>query len=231
MATSYSPKIITDGLVLALDAANPKSYTGSGTNWVDKSVSNKNATMFGSVPFSTDGRGCFDFSTATGGTSGNSSLGFTFSSNMIPTTGNFTLSVWIKNPNSSSGQVGLFSNAGGGDGYRFGVGLNGIYYLIGPTYQEGTLSFSTSLSSTVWYNVSVVFDRTGTQMRLYLNGVFQDSTSLSGQSAFSNNTPGIVRSPCCTVYTGKLATFFAHSRALTVDEILLNYNSLKNRFL
>ena len=35
MAFNYSPKIVTDGLVFAVDAANKKSYPGSGTTWTD----------------------------------------------------------------------------------------------------------------------------------------------------------------------------------------------------
>jgi hypothetical protein len=33
MALSHSPRIVTDGLVLCLDAGNTKSYVGSGTTW------------------------------------------------------------------------------------------------------------------------------------------------------------------------------------------------------
>ena len=35
MATRYSPRIVTDGLALCLDAANSRSYPGTGTNWAD----------------------------------------------------------------------------------------------------------------------------------------------------------------------------------------------------
>ena len=37
MGINYSPKIVTDGLVLCLDAANPLSYPGSGSTWNDLS--------------------------------------------------------------------------------------------------------------------------------------------------------------------------------------------------
>jgi len=231
MATNYSPKIVTDGLVLCLDAVNRKSYPGSGTTWTDLSGRGNNATMFGSVPFETDITSCFNFSTATGASSQSSSLGFTFGSNMIPTTGNFTFSFWIKNPNSSSSQVGLFSNAGGADGYRFGIGLNGIYFLIGPTYTEGTVSFSSSLSASLWYNVVAVYSRTTASFLLYLNGVFQNSASIpASQTAFTNTAPGLVRSSCCGIYTGKLGSFSAYNRALTATEILQNYKAPKGRF-
>jgi len=50
MAVGYGIKpIITDGLVLHLDAGNPKSYSGSGTTWFDLSKNNNNATLTGNA--------------------------------------------------------------------------------------------------------------------------------------------------------------------------------------
>jgi len=40
MGIAYNPKIATDGLVLCLDAANVKSYPGTGTTWFDLSGRN-----------------------------------------------------------------------------------------------------------------------------------------------------------------------------------------------
>lgn len=231
MGLAHSPSIVIDGLLLYLDAANTKSYPGSGTAWNDLSGNGRTATMFGSVPFSTDVAPCFNFATATGAGASSSSLGFTFGSNMIPTTGNFTLSCWIKNPNPSTAQVGLFSNTANTDGYRFGLNASSVYYLIGPTYQEGNISFSSSLSSTLWYNVVSVYSRTTAQVLVYLNGVYQNAASIPvSQTAMQNGAPGLVRSACCTIYTGKLAGFSAYGRALSTQEITQNYNALKGRF-
>jgi hypothetical protein len=230
MGINYNPRTVTDGLVLALDAGNTKSYPGSGTTWTDLSGRGNNATMYGSVPFSTDVAPCFDFATATGDGAAGSSLGFTFGSNMIQTTGDFTLSFWIKNPPSSSGQVGLFSNSCCGDGYRFGIGLNGIYYLIGPTYTEGGINFSSNLSASLWYNVVAVYSRTTAQVLLYLDGVYQNTATTPSQSTSTNATPGLVRSACCGLYTGKLASFFAYNRSLTASEISQNFNTLRGKF-
>ena len=44
MAFNYLPKIVTDGLVFAVDAANKKSYPGSGTTWTDL-AGNNNGTL------------------------------------------------------------------------------------------------------------------------------------------------------------------------------------------
>ena len=52
MALAHSPKIITDGLVLALDAGNTKSYPGSGTAWSDLSGNDNNVTIYNGPSFS-----------------------------------------------------------------------------------------------------------------------------------------------------------------------------------
>jgi hypothetical protein len=51
MAISYNTSIVRDGLVLCLDAANVKSYPGSGTNFFDLSGLNNHYTLTGSPPF------------------------------------------------------------------------------------------------------------------------------------------------------------------------------------
>jgi hypothetical protein len=52
MALSHSPSIVTDGLVLCLDAGNPKSYPGSGTTWTDLSGNGNNGTLVNGVGYS-----------------------------------------------------------------------------------------------------------------------------------------------------------------------------------
>ena len=52
MALAHSPRIVTDGLVLCLDAGNPKSYPGSGTTWTDLSGNGNDITASG-VPVNT----------------------------------------------------------------------------------------------------------------------------------------------------------------------------------
>lgn len=47
MALAHSPRIVTDGLVACFDAANIKSYSGSGTTWHDISGQSNNSTLIG----------------------------------------------------------------------------------------------------------------------------------------------------------------------------------------
>ena len=53
--------IVTDGLVLCLDAANPKSYPGSGTTWTDLSGNGNNGTLVNGVGYNSDNGGSLSF--------------------------------------------------------------------------------------------------------------------------------------------------------------------------
>jgi hypothetical protein len=61
MAFNYSPKIVTDGLVLYLDAANPKSYPGTGTAWNDISRGGNNGTLVNGPTFDSTNGGSIVF--------------------------------------------------------------------------------------------------------------------------------------------------------------------------
>lgn len=232
MSYSNGPQTVTDQMVLYLDAGNIKSSRGAGTSWIDLSGNGNTASPYGSPVFSTDGGGCFDFATATG-TSQSATMGFTFSSNMVTTTGNFSFECWIKGP-STAGQAGMFSNAPSGNGYRFGVGSDGVYYLIAPTYTEGVITWASgTLNSALWYHVVSTWDRTSAKrVNVYLNGKYENfGTMPSSQTGFDGSrAPGIVRSACCSLYTGKLAVMKVYNKLLSDSEILQNYNASKTRF-
>jgi uncharacterized delta-60 repeat protein len=61
MGISYNPRIVTDGLVLALDAANPKSYPGSGTTWTDLSGNGNTGTLTNGPTYSSANGGSIAF--------------------------------------------------------------------------------------------------------------------------------------------------------------------------
>ena len=61
MGFATGPKIVTDGLVLALDAASPRSYPGTGTTWYDLTANSLDATLYNGVAYSTDNHGIMVF--------------------------------------------------------------------------------------------------------------------------------------------------------------------------
>ena len=243
--------IVRTGLVLDLDAAQPLSYSGTGEIWYDLSGNGNNATRTniggygGQVTYSSSG--FFDFSmnspaVTAGAGAGN---GFTMSSVIVPTTGSFTLSAFVKRNliiKAAGDRETIFSNAGSSDGWRFGMtDTGGVYYLIGGVggsgYQESDLGGST-LNNGNWHMMSAVFDRAaqlGTyRIYGYIDGVASGNNAISagagGNVAFTATAPGVGYGGCCDVFAGQIATVSAYNRALSAAEVSQNFNALKHRF-
>ena len=126
MAFAHSPKIVTDGLVLALDAGNTKSYPGSGTTWYDLSGNGNNHTITNSPTFS---NGEFTI---------NETQSFTY--NTMPTTGtNCTVVLFYK---TTDGQE-LWVRGNTGSYYIAASYSGGNYYdenSGNPTYYVDTIA-------------------------------------------------------------------------------------------
>lgn len=93
--------------------------------------------------------------------------------NMLPGTGDFSISMWIK-PDSVTGTQQLFSKKGSG-GVSLELEMNGnkleIYTDSSQLISTGTLSIGT------WYRVKI--ERVGTTLSIYINGSFDSSTTNS----------------------------------------------------
>ena len=61
MGLSHSPNIVTDVLVLCLDAANRRSYPGSGNSWLDLSGNGNNGTLTNGPTYSSANGGSLVF--------------------------------------------------------------------------------------------------------------------------------------------------------------------------
>ena len=115
-----APELITNGLVLYLDAANPTSYSGTGTTWTDLSGNGNNGTLMNSPIYSATSGGNFVF---------NGSNTYVYAP--ITKAASCTFSAWAKSTNTSSNNM-LFNagNNGSGPDLFFSNGFIGLTYLI-----------------------------------------------------------------------------------------------------
>lgn len=88
MATAYNSRIITDGLVLCLDAANPKSYPRTGNTWFDLSGYGNNGTLTNGPVYNSENNGSIVFDGVNDFTSVNRPINSTFTE--------FTVELWFK---------------------------------------------------------------------------------------------------------------------------------------
>ncbi len=251
MGITYNPRIVTDGLVLALDAGNTKSYPGSGEIWYDLSGNGNNATRTNNAGYggqvTYNSSGYFDYSMNSPAVTSNaySGNGFTMSSMIIPSTGGFSLSAFIRRNTSvkaAGNREAIFSNAGSTDGWRFGVDNGGdINYLIGGSggtgYQEGSLG-GTTLMNGNWHMMTAVFDRAAVlgsyTIYGYIDGVASGSATITagagGNVAFSTVSPGVGYGGCCDVFAGQIAQVLAYNKVLTAAQVRQNFNATRSRF-
>jgi len=231
MAFNYSPKIVTDGLVLYLDAANNRSYPGSGTTWTDLSRGSNNGTLTNGPTFNSANGGSIVFD----GINDYVNCGTT---DIIP--GSWTINVWVQQKKTTGAAV-FFGRSGTAPNYDQTAILGWIatgnkFFTQGKTvggiYSSTTSSFSPS--TTVIYNVVGTFNTASTALNLYINGVldntkvigslFTTGSNLSNQVGCSDGTiPG-------NFTQGNLYSVQIYNRALSSTEVLQNYNATKTRF-
>jgi hypothetical protein len=214
--------IVTNGLVLHLDAANPKSYSGTDTTWNDLS-GNRNTGTIISASYSSANGG----SIATNGIDGYINIAY----NTKFQTNNFTFCVWC-NPSVNldshiaSFETSIRGRAGWGlrlinTGSTWGFAMANVIRLNGG-----------NVDLNYWQYVCGTYN--GSNITLYKNGY---QMGVTGSSANMNSTSPITiaaRNPsgfgAVSNYNGKISTFQFYNTTLSAEDILKNYNATKSRF-
>jgi hypothetical protein len=232
MAFNYSPKIVTDGLVLALDAANPKSYVSGSTTWGDLSRGGNNGTLVNGPTFSSANGGSIVFdgvddrvSTLGAGITDYSqpfSMGVWFYIDPAATWDNGFRSNIYSIAGSFAGQYGLFKN----EGDTFGMQLRDADSTILATVAGN--------SKGIWYYLISTWN--GSILKLYRNGELVSTNSTGGITGAPDTSIlwiGGARSFSGTsgnFYQGNIAKCEYYNKQLTDNEVLQNYNATKTRF-
>ena len=110
MGIAYNPRVVTDGLVLCLDAGNVKSYPGSGTTWTDLSGKGNTGTLTNGPTYSSANGGSIVFDGVddrVSGTSFNTGQNFTINAWIYPTLLGTTRRAIVANSYPYSGRAGL----------------------------------------------------------------------------------------------------------------------------
>ena len=231
MGITYNPRIVTDGLVLCLDAGNTKSYPGSGTAWTDLSGRGNTGTLTNGPTYSSVNGGSLSFNGSNQYTT--LSPGNTFAFGTQP----FAIEIWI-NFNSTgiawyfiearnSGQTtnwALFMNSSSKIEWFTGTGSLFFNDGLNPTWSAGYNG---------WKQIVVSRENTSTNgLKLYINGVLitsaTDATNYSVSPTtsyigcrFSINEFATANFSKVSVYNGK---------ALSAAEVSQNFNALRGRY-
>jgi len=221
MSLSHSPLIVRDGLVLCLDAANPRSYPKSGTTWSDLKGSNDGTLTNMENNFDSANKGSLTF---------DGSNEYVARSNFIGTTSTFSVCHWIKLAANQTTRT-IFSNyTSSNRGWVTGISDNSqnvVKFYLGNTVH---LYASSALDINVWYLVSVTYDNGNP--KIYINDTLNNSSSSAtvvfGSTLYSNDIGRL--GVGSQYFNGSIANVFVYNRALTASEVLQNYNATRGRY-
>lgn len=213
--------VITDGLVLYLDAGFAESYPKGGTTWYDLSGNGYNGTLTNGPTYSSVNGGGIAFDGSNDYVDITSNLGI--ASNIA-----CTLDLILKvDTNTSSVVENPIIRIGTATTNQMRL-LFMRYGNFAISYYANDYTFNYTVSINTIYNVTFIENGSGL-VSLYINGVLQDSSSLTAPNTSGNST-NIGRWSTNTFFNGDIYNVKIYNRALSSTEITQNYNALKGRF-
>jgi hypothetical protein len=228
MGVYGGPNVVEDGLVLALDGGNSKSYPGSGTTWSDLSGNGNNGTLVNGVGYNSGNLGSLVFD----GVDDYVDLG---SEKTFKSSGGWTVSSW--NNLSQVNSANLYNFIGSTN-----IVHNSWYWTV---YQSklalwnrspgGWYFGSTTIQPNIWYNSVLVCNDSGTSYQMYLNGIAEGGT----HTTYTWNAlyAGLIvryigrgNAANGRYFYGKYPQVSIYNRALTASEIQQNFIATRSRF-
>ena len=211
--------IITDGLILNLDAGFTPSYPTTGTTWYDIAGDTfQNYNQSGNVGFS---NGYFSFG---GSNTGN------FQGTPPNITNEFTLGCWFRLTGTlTGGGPTMLRSDPLGFLMEFGdAGTNKM--AVYAVFSDGARSLSSdTLTENIWYYGTFTV-KSNSSMNCYVNGVLQSSLSIPSSTFSVSSYTLYAGYNAGEYYYGDIAIVQLYDRALSQTEIQQNFNAQKARY-
>ena len=216
MGAYGGPDIITDGLLIALDAGSERSYSGSGTS-VSNIIDDSTYTLTNGLVKASDKGGTWDYDGVDDYIQG--------PANSFGTLTGYTIAFWARRDSESKMYIGTSNNT------FYWYGDNSWRYVTGGTGAELYYSKNVSIPVGTWGYYVATYD--GSNVKVYRQGVYQDAKAATGTVTFDSLTFtfGKFSSGSTYAFNGLGGNIYLYNRALTAAEVLQNYNAQKNRFI
>lgn len=215
MALQHSPSIITDGLLFCVDAANPRSYPGSGTNWFQLSGNTNTGVLTNGPTYNSSNLGSLSFD----GT--DDYVDFSANLGTMPT---YSIMYWARRDAENRMPVAARTGTNfywyGDNSWRYvHGGVGGEYYYSKPT----TIALGT------WGCYCVVYN--GSNVSIYRQGVYQGQQATTGTADWSVGLRvGFWNGGAGYAWQGLISNVMMYSNALTADQVTQNFNALRGRY-
>jgi len=208
------PNIITDGLVLALDAANPRSYPGTGTSWNDLSGNGNNGTLVNGPTFNSDNNGSIVFDGVDDYINiSNIPSDFNSASGIFKTTSTSLEMILLAGFFNSSSQTCLGIQSTGSDGYLVITRGSGKRRYTSKVINDGK-----------WHHFHVNREELD-DFQLYVDGELSTFDTNVSNDRLSSRF--LIAARYLSAYTlnlqGSISSILSYNRILQNNEILQNY--------
>lgn len=212
---SATSQPIDPDLRLYLDAGDSNSYGGTGTTWTDLTAYNNDGTISGAT---WNAGGYFDFD----GLNDKVTLPSTF----FKTTKILSVAVWVKFDTISQNFIGIIENVVGNvGGWALDIPssaskLPRLDFYNGSSYSiaQGT----TALTTGQWHHLCGTIS--GEEMKLYVNGSLEDTTSYSVAISNTNQSVVIGGDGVSTNYLdGQISDVKLYDKALSAAEVAAQF--------
>jgi len=251
MATEYSPQIVTNGLVLYLDAANPRSYVSGSTNWYSLPSVTTSGSLINSPTYSSTNLGSIVFDGVDDYIELNTTNSIWQSNNAMTVISTFKLSSW---PDSfTQNRAPLLAKTSGSVSFEFSLWINGNVPSWGgntytTTFECWTFNGSSdvvlvsapqnAITLNTVYTVAGVLDlNSSPYASIYINGNLSNTTSTKSGVMTAGSAPIRIAARLPDAYAttgqylnGNIYTTQIYNRALSATEIQQNFNALKGRY-
>ena len=222
MAQHYGPNIVTDGLVVSLDAADKVSYPGSGTTWTDLSGNGNDGTL-DAAAIGTDIPGVMEFNAS------DDLILTSFGNGLNPTTTLLSYALWVYTDTASGAMMFMVQSSWAASARAYFGFVSGYWAMGIQASGWGAGQGGSAVIAGRWHHIVIVFD--GSNAKWYQNGnyIFQKAyTSYAFDLVFGlgNGSTYSVDYP----WNGKIATCAIYQIALTAAEISQNFNAQRSRF-
>jgi len=226
MAVVVNTYIVPEGLIYSLDAANFKSYPGSGTTF-NGLFSSTGGTLVNGTGYTSDSGGSFVFD-------GTNDYLIT-TANVGPLGANpRTICIWFYMP--SAQRKNVYGYGQGATGSIFDIitwDTNGYNRLIGHYWSGGydtlgSLPSRDTLTVPGWNFVAHTYS--GTAVSIYTNTVFSNSTNLNLTTLDGPLTIGRGTYNAYDYFTGKISNIQIYNRVLSPLEMTKIYNATRDRY-
>jgi hypothetical protein len=219
MSLSHSPSLVLPGLSLCLDAANTKSYPGSGTTWTDLSGRGNNGTLVNGVGYSGDNLGSLVFDGVD-----DSCILSNKADTQFPHNSPWSFSLIYKIISQNTTFPGLIrkGNATGSGIIIFYDSLDRVFWK----HNNSQTAFTQRNINTIKH-IAFTYSGSG-NVNCYVNSSLFGSV---GTMISTDSSSSLELGRADGMGNVQIYNFMKYNRALTAQEIQQNFNALKSRYI